>query len=84
MSRRQRQYGGAFSVQFFVGKTDATHNKGASGTISIWDGDTAATLADTTENFTTVWNRIADLASGMWVIGITLPSGHELIAGECA
>ena len=65
-----------------IGKTDAAHNKGASGTISIYSGTSASGLTDTTENVT-AYNRFGNIASGKWVFVWTLPWGYEITAAEC-
>lgn len=49
-----------------LGKTDASHAKGASGTVSLYSG-TPGSEGDTTENLTGVWNKFAAIASGKWV-----------------
>ena len=66
-----------------VGKTDATHNKGASGTISIFGG-TLGSETDTTINLT-AWNRFANVASSKWVRWAWNDdsAGFDLAAAEC-
>lgn len=49
-----------------LGKTDASHAKGASGTVSLYSG-TPGSETDTTENLTGVWNKFAAIGSGKWV-----------------
>ena len=49
----------------FKGVCDASHAKGATGTISIYTGTGDGT--DTTVNMTGVWNAFADVASGATV-----------------
>lgn len=53
-------------LRMFVGKTDAAHSKGATGTISIYAG-TLGSESDTNVNMTGVYNRFANVASGKWV-----------------
>lgn len=65
-----------------IGKTDASHAKNASGTISIWTGETAATLADSTDN-ATAYNRYADIDSGKWVTVRAFDHGYEVQMAEC-
>lgn len=67
--------------QLLKGKTDAAHNKGASGTVSIWSG-TKGSETDTTENVT-AWNTFANIGSGKWVVVAWVDGGWELIAAEC-
>jgi hypothetical protein len=63
----------------FRGKTDSTHNKGSTGTISIYDGN----KADTTDNMASVENDFANVASGKWV-GVRWWGGKWcLVAAEC-
>jgi hypothetical protein len=64
-----------------IGKTDATHAKGSSGTISIYSG-TKGSETDTGVNVE-AWNRFADLGSGKWVTLLWIGEGYDLIAGEC-
>lgn len=79
----QRRAGGGTGDVYRVlfGKTDSSHAKSASGTVSIWSG-TTSTLSDTGDNVT-AYNRFADLDSGKWVAVVEVPWGYELIAGEC-
>jgi hypothetical protein len=51
----------------FRGKTDASHAKSATGTISIYWGTTVGSEADTTVNMTNVYNRYCDVATTKWV-----------------
>lgn len=64
-----------------LGKTDAAHNKGASGTISIYSG-TPGAETDTGENVT-AFNKFADLESGKWVWVELYGLNYYLTAGEC-
>lgn len=50
----------------FIGKTDSSHAKSASGTISVWAGTTIGSESDTTANIT-AYNRFAAVGSGKWV-----------------
>jgi hypothetical protein len=61
-----------------IGKTDASHAKGATGTISVYSD--AST--DTTQNITAT-NLFADLESGKWVAFVRIGGIYYLIAGEC-
>jgi hypothetical protein len=65
-----------------VGKTDAAHNKSASGTVSIWSGTTSAGLSDTGDNVT-AYNRMGNIGSGKFVYVWTFPWGYEITAAEC-
>ena len=65
-----------------IGKTDSAHNKGASGTISIYSGTASSSLTDTGDNVT-AYNRFGNIASGKWVFVWTLPWGFEITAAEC-
>ncbi|MFN0055921.1 MAG: hypothetical protein ACKV0T_27570 [Planctomycetales bacterium] len=68
----------------FVGKTDAAHNKGATGTVSIFAGPLGSET-DTLANMTGVHNRFANVASGKWVRCAWNGQGSdwEIIAAEC-
>jgi hypothetical protein len=68
----------------FVGKTDADHDKGATGTVSIYAGSLGSE-SDTGANMTDVYNRFADIASGKWVRCAWNHDGQqwELTAAEC-
>lgn len=69
----------------FVGKTDSTHAKSATGTISIYSGTTLGSESDTTVNMTGVYNRFAAIGSGKWVKCAWNEYGDnwELVAAEC-
>lgn len=51
----------------FIGKTDASHAKSATGTISIYAGSTLGSESDTSVNMTGVYNRFAAVATTKWV-----------------
>ena len=66
-----------------IGKTDAAHNKGATGTISVYKGSPGSyTLTDTTQNIT-AYNRFGNIASGKWVAVKRFVHGWEIISAEC-
>ncbi len=67
----------------FLGKTDASHDKAAAGTVSVWDG-TLGSESDSTKNITGVHNHFADLATTKFVVQ-AWRGGEDwlLIAGEC-
>jgi len=67
----------AWPEQGFEGKTDASHAKGATGTISVWLNG-----SDTGENVTAT-NRYADLDSGAWVAVMRFGTLWILVSGEC-
>lgn len=69
---------GGFAIWF--GKTDASHDKGATGTISIYD---ASDETDTGKNLENVKNYFADLDSDKWVIVVEINSRRLLATGEC-
>lgn len=80
-TRRQRQYGGGGEFRVLIGKTDASHAKSASGTISIWDG-TQGSETDTGQNVT-AYNYFAAIGSGKWVAVVETVRGYIIIAAEC-
>jgi len=65
--------------QIHIGKTDATHNKGATGSVSRWAGNT---LADTGLTDSVV-NNFGNLASGKWIIYTGIDGKFYAISGEC-
>lgn len=66
-------------VNGFIGKTDASHAKGATGTISIYDGNNA----DTSDNMTGVLNKFAAVATTKWV-DVSWRGGQWILtAAEC-
>jgi hypothetical protein len=63
-----------------LGKTDASHAKSATGTVSVWKGDHSA---DSGANISSVYNSFALVASGKWVhVGWTAET-PALLAAEC-
>jgi hypothetical protein len=64
-----------------LGKTDASHAKGASGTISIWSGAIGSEV-DTGVNVT-AYNRFANVTSGKWVMVLSIQGRLYLVAAEC-
>ena len=64
-----------------LGKTDSTHNKSASGTVSIYIG-TLGSETDSTMNVT-AYNAFANVGSGKWVWIEWQNNGWYLTAAEC-
>lgn len=64
-----------------LGKTDAAHNKGANGTVSIYAG-TPGSETDTTADVT-AHNKFANIASGKWVWVAPFDSNWYITAAEC-
>lgn len=62
-----------------IGKTDSSHAKGATGTISVW---TKYSGSDTGVNISAV-NPFADVASGKWVLVVLVNGEYTLAAREC-
>lgn len=67
--------------QSLLGKTDSSHAKGASGTVSIWTG-TPGSETDSGVNVT-AFNKFANIASDKWVWIDHNGFGWYLTAGEC-
>lgn len=65
-----------------VGKTDAAHNKGQFGTVSIYRG-ALGQEADTQHDLEDVYNRFADVEADRWVTAAWTGEGWELSAAEC-
>lgn len=70
-------------VNEVVGKTDATHNKGASGPISVFFGPPNSET-DPGDFTIQAVNKFANLAASMWVVAHWLNSAWYLVAGECS
>lgn len=68
--------------RMLIGKTDAAIAKGASGTVSIWDGATQGSESDTGENVT-AYCRFGDVAITKWVGVMETVRGYEIICAEC-
>lgn len=66
-------------VNHFIGKTDASHAKSATGTISVYDGN----RADTSMNVTDVYNLFAAVATTKWVDVEWRGGTWYLTAAEC-
>lgn len=64
-----------------LGKTDASHAKGASGTVSVWAG-TPGSESDTGVNVT-AYNRFSAVATTKWVWLNHNGDGFYLVAAEC-
>lgn len=71
-------FGGLEAV---LGKTNASHAKGADGTINVYTG-TAGSETDSGSDIT-AHNKFGDVASGKWVICLKINSQWYLIAAEC-
>lgn len=82
LRQRRRRDRRVPDFRVILGKTDAAHNKGSAGTVSIYSGATQGSETDTTNNVT-VYNRFADVESGKWVLVIRVGNGWEMIAAEC-
>lgn len=54
-------------LTLLLGKTDAAHNKGMNGTVSIWAGSKNSLAVDTGYNLINVWNPLANIAAGKFV-----------------
>lgn len=79
--RTRRVAAAAGSAAVKLGKTDASHAKGASGTISIWSGD-AGSETDTGDD-ETAWNKFANVTSGKWVLITEVNGQWYLTSAEC-
>jgi hypothetical protein len=66
-----------------IGKTNASHAKGASGTINIYRGRTKGSETFTTGDTMSAYNRFADIGSGKWVLCRFVQGGWEIVAAEC-
>lgn len=68
-------------VNTIIGKTDSSHAKSASGTISVYAG-TLGSESDTTINIT-AYNRFAAVSTTKWVQADWIGGGWNLSAAEC-
>ena len=64
-----------------LGKTDASHAKSATGTVSVWKGDHSA---DSGANISSVYNSFAAVATTKWVKVDWTAETPGLYAAECA
>jgi hypothetical protein len=69
-------------IERVLGKTNASHAKGALGDVSVYYG-TALSEADTTIDIEDVANKFADLDSGAWVHVSWFNGQPYLTAAEC-
>lgn len=65
-----------------LGKTDAAHNKGATGTISIYSGGTAGSETDTGVNIS-AYCRFGNIGTGKWVYVFPGENTWEVRNAEC-
>ena len=72
---------GVASSMGLLGKTNSSHAKAASGTVSVWSG-TPGSESDSGLDIT-AYNKFADVASGKWVWCANNGDGWYLIAAEC-
>lgn len=79
---RGRGYPSDFGRVVF-GKTTGAVAKGASGSVTIWDGPTLATSVATTTVLTGVYNFFADVGATKWVAVVETVRGYAMIAAEC-
>jgi hypothetical protein len=66
-------------VSEFYGQTDASHAKGATGTISIMDGNNS----DTTDNMASVQNRYGNVATTKKVTVRCHGGVWQIVSAEC-
>jgi hypothetical protein len=72
------------SIAIYCGKTSGAINKGASGTVVIYNGTSSSGIASTSLTLSSnVYNRFANVADGKWVFVMEFPWGYELFAAEC-
>ena len=71
-------------TRLIVGKADSAISKSTTGTISVYSG-TRGSETDTTKNIT-AYNRMADIASGAWVLceWSDWYANWEIIQAECS
>lgn len=64
-----------------LGKTDSSHEAGASGVVSVWEG-TPGSESDSGDNVT-AYNHFADLETTKWTVTGRIDGNDYNIAGEC-
>lgn len=69
------------ALRVLIGKTNASHSKGASGTVNIWGG-TAGSETSIGKSIT-AYNRFGNIGSGKWVIVVSFKRNKYIIAAEC-
>ena len=81
---RPEGYSGQTPFDYILrGVTDAAHNKGADGVISIYSGPDWDNLTDTGDNVT-ARNEMGNIGSGKKVYVWTFPWGFGVTAAECS
>lgn len=73
---------GNLTFRTYRGKTDASHAKSATGTVSVWSG-VGGSKSDSGANIDSVYNPYAAVGSGKFVAVTWVDGGPELIAAEC-
>lgn len=66
----------------FFGKWDSDVSKGGSGTVSVWAG-TIGSESDTSENVSSVYNRVKDVVSGDATYVSWVDDGWQASPAEC-
>jgi hypothetical protein len=75
---------GTPGVPLLIGKTNAAHNKGASGTINVFRGTTAGSETHAGTKTVTAWNHFGNIAITKYVVCAYLQRTWRIIAAECA
>lgn len=74
---------GTPGVPLLLGKTNAAHNVGASGTINVYRGTTAGSETHVSSKTVTAWNHFGNLGSGKYVTCAYWQRNWRVIAGQC-
>lgn len=74
---------GTPGVPLLLGKTNAAHNVGASGTINVYRGTTAGSETHVSSKTITAWNHFGNLSSGKYVACAYWQRNWRVIAGQC-
>lgn len=82
LGSQKKRIGRGTVTRLYLGKTDGAINKGASGTVSIWDGEEGSE-EDTGRNMEGVYNRFANIGSSKWVIFAVFRGRKYIVAPEC-
>lgn len=74
---------GTPGVPLLLGKTNAAHNKGASGTINVFRGTTAGSETHVSSKTISAWNHFGNVGSTKYVVCAYLQRNWRIVAAEC-
>ena len=74
---------GTPGTPLLLGKTNAAHNAGASGTINVYRGTTAGSETHVSSKTITAWNHFGNVATGKFVFCAYMQRNWRIIAAQC-